>query len=131
VIQYNEGLQVSVYMSPNSTGWFNVYNKGLASDLFYPVMVVSEFSTLRDKDADQIKDSLYLGLKLESVLFWVAIGVGIAMMVASVPATALFVWKLRRDLAHEHAMSPRQQGYAPLTVSDDDIDEPHIGPINQ
>ena len=68
----------------------------------YPVMVALEFSTLTDKNADQVKDMLYFGIQMETTLFWVFLGVGLGIACASLPVFALTVWKYRRDRRHIH-----------------------------
>ena len=55
VIHYSEALQVNIYLDPKNAGWFNWYHGNIRSDIFYPIMVGSEYSVLTDSDASKIK----------------------------------------------------------------------------
>eukprot|EP01087_Luapelamoeba_hula_P015061 TRINITY_DN4467_c1_g1_i1.p1 TRINITY_DN4467_c1_g1~~TRINITY_DN4467_c1_g1_i1.p1 ORF type:complete len:777 (+),score=97.03 TRINITY_DN4467_c1_g1_i1:148-2478(+) len=97
VIHYYEGLQINVYLDPRFANMLTVYNGQLQYDYMVPVMIAMEFSELGNKDADKVKDQLYYGIKMESTMFWVFLGVGLGLVVLSVPACGGFVWKYRRD----------------------------------
>jgi len=71
-------------------------------DIFYPVAIVSEFATLRSEDADVIK-TLYLGYRLEGLMFWLALGFGIGMIVLSAPTAVLMYFRMKKDRASSRA----------------------------
>jgi len=97
VIHYTEALQVNVYLDPKHAGWFNFFGFEGKLDIFYPVMIAAEYSTLTDADANKIKDNLYFGIRMENTMFWVAFGVGLGFFVLSLPLIAFFAWRYRKE----------------------------------
>jgi hypothetical protein len=99
VLNLNEGLQINVYLDPHKSYMpMSTFYPNVRLDVFHPIVYVKQYVTLTDKNAQQIKDSLYLGLLLKDVLFWTSLAVGACLLLTFVPCSLVafrYWWKDR------------------------------------
>eukprot|EP01088_Endostelium_zonatum_P016249 TRINITY_DN4311_c0_g1_i1.p1 TRINITY_DN4311_c0_g1~~TRINITY_DN4311_c0_g1_i1.p1 ORF type:complete len:701 (+),score=164.30 TRINITY_DN4311_c0_g1_i1:340-2442(+) len=76
IMNYDEGLQVNIYLSNDTSNMFSDLNGGVVGDVMLPVMIVKESSHLTDADVTALKGTLYRGIMAEMVGFWVLFGIG-------------------------------------------------------
>mmetsp|Transcript_15409 Transcript_15409/g.23086 ORF Transcript_15409/g.23086 Transcript_15409/m.23086 type:complete len:867 (-) Transcript_15409:46-2646(-) len=122
VVRTDQALQVNVYLpdSPNYFAGSPFGHDNLTTNVLYPVSVIRQFSELRDSDADEVKDTLYFGFKLQKILFGVFWGVGVFLLALSI--TLLYLARRRAIAVRKRKSSTsgffdQQQ---PLLLDDDD-----------
>jgi hypothetical protein len=68
---------VNIYID-EKTAWFDWFNPNVPKGLFYPILIVRQVSTISDSLANEVRNTLLFALSLQTVGFWLLIGVAIA-----------------------------------------------------
>jgi len=103
IIWYNESLQINIYLDP-SKSYFNmyIYNPKVRLDVMYPIVYIHMYAELTESLANEVKDSLYLALKAEPILFWTILFAGSLLLMISIPSLYILFY----CLSYERRQSP-------------------------
>ncbi|ELR22174.1 CD36 family protein [Acanthamoeba castellanii str. Neff] len=98
VVWYDESVQINIYLDPSKTYFqMTTYNPDVRLDVIYPVVYIHMYAGLTEANADQVKDSLYLGFKAEVIIFWVLVGLGGFLLLLSLPSFFVLLLCLKAD----------------------------------
>jgi hypothetical protein len=94
VAKFRKGLQANLYIDANTTWFTGSSYANMYRDVMFPVMVGYVHAEVPPGLTKLVTGTVYLALKLHTVLFWILIGLTILMfLVAFIPA--IIYWRRR------------------------------------
>ena len=93
VAKFRKGLQANLYIPANVTWFYSSEYANMYSDVMFPVMVGYVNTEMTPALMHKITSTVYLGLKLAPIIFWVLLGLVVASVAGAI--TGAFVYRYR------------------------------------
>jgi hypothetical protein len=100
VFRVVRALQINIYIDKESA-WFNWWNPNVPKGLFYPLVIVRQMCEISDELAEEVRNTLLVALKLQSVGFWVLAGIAVGSFLIGFALFMYSVPHLKRKAGYE------------------------------